>query len=404
MSAAHTTRVENDPRVPGLSGRLLYLQERFPVLSETFVISEIERLREWGVDVSVMTTRRPVRMWTPRQSVTAQGEPVSSGLADHFYWLRRAPRRYIAYLATMARSPVADMPFMLLSPGIARAAEVLDSQHVHTHFAFRAASVARGVAALLGRPRSVTTHANDLFVRTRQLRSRLAGAVVLTISRYNQTFLWSLGIASVVNHCGVDSRLLSEPGERAPATDLVFVGRMVTKKGPLVFLQTAQALRDRGLDLEVRMVGDGPLRAEAEAYAVTHGLKVAFLGALTPEQALAEIRGAKVLCLPCCRAEDGDLDGIPVVLMEAMACGTSVVSTDVSGIPELLDAECGWLVPADASDLPASLADAVSAALEADEAATRAVRAAGRIETDFTIDGQARGVLSQVLAAAEEAA
>jgi len=391
--------------MPGTPTAVLYVQERFPVLSETFVISEIEQLRRWGVRVSIATSRFPVTEWAPDRGLDhASGVPVTGGAVAHLYWLRRAPRHYLAYLAVLLRVPVKDKPFVLLAPGIARVAAGRGVRHVHTHFAFRAASVARGVAALLGRPRTVTTHANDIFVRTGQLRSRLADARVLTISGYNQAFLGRLGIPSRVNHCGVSGAVLAwadeSPGDRS--VDLLYVGRMVAKKGPLTFLETVQALRARGVEeLRVRMVGDGPLRARAEGYAARHSIPVTFLGALTPEETLAEIRRSKVLCLPCQRAEDGDLDGIPVVLMEAMSVGTAVVSTTVSGIPELVGSDTGWLVDVASTDLAGDLADAVLQALDPGLSADRAGHALDRVLADFTLEAQARGVLDVAREAAE---
>jgi colanic acid/amylovoran biosynthesis glycosyltransferase len=388
----------------GAPTALLYVQERFPVLSETFVTSEIQRLREWGVRVSVATSRPPLRLWGPDRTLDTPGAHVRAGVRAHLHWLARSPRRYLSYLSVLARAPMADKPFVLLAPAVARSVAGMGVEHVHTHFAFRAASVARGVAALLGVPRTVTTHANDIFVRTGQLRARLADARVLTISGYNQAFLGQLGISSRVNHCGVDGALLTAPGAGATerSTDLLYVGRMVAKKGPLTFLETVAALRERGAtDLRVRMVGDGPLRIRGELYAAAHSIPVEFVGALTPGETLDEIQRARVLCLPCQRADDGDLDGIPVVLMEAMAAGTLVVSTTVSGIPELVGTDAGWLVDAEAGDLPERLAEAVLEALDPAASTRRTGRAVERVRAGFTLEAQARGLLVEARDAME---
>jgi maltose O-acetyltransferase len=408
LRTAETSTAPGQDAVPaGAPTDVLYVQERFPVLSETFVVSEIEQLRDWGVRVSVATSRFPAREWGPDRSLDADGGHVHTGVAAHLHWLVRAPRRYVAYLGVLARAPLSDKPFVLLAPGVARVAAARGVQHVHTHFAFRAASVALGVATLLGRPRTVTTHANDIFVGTGRLRARLAGARVLTISKYNQAILGQLDIPSRVNHCGVDGarlpRASADVDERT--TDLLFVGRMVAKKGPLDFLDMVRVLQTRGAgELRVRMVGDGPLRARAEAYAAQHSLPVEFTGALAPGETLAQIQRARVLCLPCRRAEDGDLDGIPVVLMEAMSAGTSVVSTKVSGIPELVGTDAGWLVDADGDGLAAALADAVLEALDPAAARTRSARAVERIHAGFTLEAQARGVLEEAGQAATRAA
>lgn len=377
--------------------RILYVQERFPVLSETFVRNELARLRALGVATSVTTARRPLESWDPRAPLTAPGAPVGTSLRScaiaHLAWVRRAPRRYATYLCVLAGAPLKDKPFVLLAPVIAQEALGESVTHVHTHFAFRGASVARGVATLLGVTRSVTTHANDIFVRSRFLRSRLRGARVLTISEHNREFLAARGISSTVNHCGIDLPEAPPAQRHARTTDVVFVGRLVTKKGPLELLAAVAELVGRGRRLTVRVVGDGPLREECEELACVIALPVTFLGSLDAEATLTEIRSARVLCLPCQVAPDGDVDGIPVVLMEAMANGTAVVTTRVSGIPELVDEGSGWLVEPGPGWVT-ELADAVEAALDGDDAERRTASARAAVTRSFTLDDQARGVLA----------
>jgi colanic acid/amylovoran biosynthesis glycosyltransferase len=389
---------------------ILYVLDRFPVLSQTFVSNEIRELRRLGHRVAVVTARPPLRLWDADTDLDADGTPARGLLRAHLTALRRAPRRYLSYLRVLAGSAPGDVPFLLWAPLAARAGS--GHQHVHTHFAFRAAAFARGVTALLGCSRSVTTHANDLFVHEGSLRGRLAGARVLTISQFNRRFLADRGIDSQVNHCGVDpaglrrtadgSPLAQDPSTRA---DVLFVGRMVAKKGPLAFVEAVHGLQAAtGTSYRAAMVGEGPLLADCRALADRLGCRIELTGSLPAEETVARLARARVLCLPATRDEAGDQDGIPVVLMEAMALGTPVVTTSVSGIPELVQPDAGWLVDAGAEDVPHLVTAALAECLgDPALAEGRAARAREVVDRGFTLRQQALNVAAVAAPAAPAA-
>lgn len=270
---------------------------------------------------------------------------------------------------------------------------------LHAHFANDAAALARYIAALTGLPYRVTAHAYDLYQDPFLLGPNLAAAeTIYTVSQVNAAWL-SLNAASGgwdasrvrVLHCGLD--LDRFPFRDAPPVGtparVLCVGRLVPKKGHAVLLDAAARLVADGVDLKVELAGDGPLAAPLAERAAALGLteRVAFLGAVAPEEVLERMRGADLVVLASRVAEDGDRDGLPVVLVEAMALGVPVVTTRVAGIPELVAADAGRLV---APDDPAALADAIRASLEETDAARVARTRRGReiVERGWILDLQ----------------
>jgi colanic acid/amylovoran biosynthesis glycosyltransferase len=160
----------------------------------------------------------------------------------------------------------------------------------------------------------------------------------------------------------------------------VAVGRWVPKKGFDLLVRAVERLAGR---VQLRLVSDAPPEIVSPHVAVP--------GLLPPAALRGELAGAGLLALPCRRAQDGDLDGVPVVLMEALAAGLPVLTTSVSGIPELVDEEVGWLVPPDDEDaLVAALAEAAGTPLER---ALRGGRGPGRLrERGFTLASQVDGL------------
>lgn len=391
------------------AGRVVYVLDRFPVPSQTFVANEVSELRALGHHVRVVTSRPPLRVWDPTSPLTAEGgrRVRRSAVAAHLHFVRGDPRRYVAYLRVLWDSPFRDGVFLLWAP--AAAVEIGTSDHVHTHFAFRAAAFARGVSALLGSSRSVTTHANDIFVHEHALPRRLAGARVLTISDFNRRYLAERGIGSVVNHCGVDVDALDEVAGRARAgrqvADIAFVGRLVDKKSPLLLIEAVDRLRRlTGETYRLVMVGDGPLWDACRSLARRLDCPVELTGALSGPATLDVIAASRCLCLPSRPDERGDQDGIPVVLMEAMGLGTPVVTTTVSGIPELVRPTAGWLVDDSADDVAGELARALHECLSApDVAAARSRVARGIVAAEFSLRAQALGVVAEAGTATQAA-
>jgi glycosyltransferase involved in cell wall biosynthesis len=222
-------------------------------------------------------------------------------------------------------------------------------------------------------PLSFTAHAKDAYCEAlnpaglleRKLR---AARFVVTCTEATRAYLQARTSTRV--HClyhGLDVEFaqlcLSRaalPREAAGPVRALAVGRLVAKKGLDVFIEACALLRARGLDLEARIVGEpGEHEAALRALVARDGLQrqVVFTGAMSREALFEEFQRATVFCLPCRVLENGDRDGIPNVVAEAMACGVPVVTTGVGGIAELVVHEVsGLLVPPDDA---ASVADAI---------------------------------------------
>jgi colanic acid/amylovoran biosynthesis glycosyltransferase len=394
--------------------RIDYLTSRFPRTSETFIVRELDRLAaldgiEVGIrslfsspDVKVHTVARP---WVERlvrpgwlSTITGVGWAVT-----------RHPRRLGAALVLVVHShagtPVLLARALLTCALACSHARDLRSQrvHLHAHFATYPALAAWLCHRLLGISYSITVHAHDLYVDQTMLTEKVSeAACVVTISRYNVELLTSLGTGTPIElvRCGIDTAAYLYRVPCLPSAGPVrglCVASLQEYKGHAVLLRALVDVPRLQLDL----IGDGPLRGELEDLARSVGVadRVRFLGARTELDVRAALLQAELFVLPSIVAADGQMEGVPVALMEAMASGVPVVSTRLSGVPELvIDGQTGRL--AEANDA-ASLATTLRLTLAETEVTTRLARAARvLVEGEFELD-TAVGRLSEIFASIE---
>ncbi|OLN28941.1 glycosyl transferase, group 1 [Desulfovibrio sp. DV] len=389
-----------------------YFLRTFPVLSETFVSAEIRA-------IAAVTSQPPVVAAMFRPGPGQAGSLKAVGRGRLLYWRdidkKQIPCLAYALAGLLARRPGAASDALwrsrpglalqdrLRAVGLAHFFRAHGVTHLHSHFGWEQADVLAHLRRLAGLPYSLTLHAADIFVDPAHLARRLADAAfVATISAFNKHLLVErFGIAPGrihVVHCGVDVATIDPaPAARPPVPRIFALGRMVPKKGFDVLLQALARLRSQGQAVTAELAGDGPLRPQLMRLAGELGLaqSVFFPGALPHEEAMRRMRDASAVVLACQIAPDGDMDGIPVVLMEAMALGRPVVSTRLSGIPELVAEGCGLL--ADPGD-SASLAEALRQVLgNPSLAASLAAAARCQVERRFTLEGQARRILQLAL-------
>lgn len=389
------------------SPRLGYLLRTYPVLSETFVTGEIRAVARLSGQPPVLAA-----LYRPGDGQGGEG----AGQAYIRYWrdidkgclgeLARAHARVLTRAPAQALRGIfagnADgLGFKDRAKATVLAAYFLDHGvgHIHSHFGWEQADTLACINRLTGLPYSLTLHAADIFVAPHQLPRRATGAAfVATISEYNKHLLVErFGLPSDtihVVHCGVDLKTLDPTPLPATAMSrVVSVGRMVPKKGFDILLRALAMLRAEGVAFHADLVGEGPLRPDLEDQAAGLGLGeiVHFHGALPPERVHALLRAGHVFALACRAAPDGDMDGIPVALMEAMALSRAVVSTRLSGIPELVAEGCGLLAaPGSAEAMAGQLYPVL---MDRELAARLAVAGRRRVERDFTLDGQAGRIL-----------
>jgi glycosyltransferase involved in cell wall biosynthesis len=363
---------ESGARQPGPdgSGVVLYVGSRLPALSETFVYREMLGLRALG-QATIAASLYPPRQFTADPALTA----LAADTFVIYSWanmlkmpgtLLRHPRPLLTAIGEAMR---ADHPSLRsrvkhvvqASMGI-QAASALRGRsitHVHAHMANAPAMVALYLARALGVPFSFTGHAADLFVERAALAFKLRQAsFVACISHWHRDFYRSIVPLDPSRlpliRCSVAIPAAAQPEQSA----LVAVARLIPKKGiDLLIRAFASAGTLSGWTLQV--IGDGEDRAGLERLAQELGVsdRVEFTGARPHAACLEAIAGAGIVALPCRTATNGDKDGIPVVLMEAMAASRAVVAGDLPAIRELItDGETGLLVPPDdAAALAAAL-------------------------------------------------
>lgn len=370
------------------AGRIGYVLKRYPRLSETFIVTEILAREAAGEDIAIASLRGA---GDPRfhPAVAAVRAPVTwvpevHGAPALWETVRLAHR-------DLPGVPAVLPELLCLAPGeaaqvlhVARWVVTAGITHLHAHFATLATTVARLASRITGVPYSFTAHAKDIFhtsVDPGALRTKLADAHhVVTVSEFNAGWLRErFGAAAARVHRvynGLDVAGLPFAEPRLRNGRIAFVGRLVEKKGLPDLLDAVALLRERGRPAPLDVVGGGVLEEALRTQVRVLDLAdlVTFHGPLPGDRVQQVIRAASVFAAPCVHAADGDRDGLPTVLLEAMAAGTPCVSTRVTGIPEaVVHGHTGLLVP---ERDPDALADALGSLLDDPELRVRLAIAA----------------------------
>lgn len=374
-------------------GRLAYVAYEFPVPTQTFTRAEVAGLARAGLDVFVIACR-------PARGGADAGIPVEvlprTPVGAFFGWLLRRPWRTLDLLRRVAFARYRDQAFrcrlrglVQLMQGAALARRIRRERgrgggvHLHAQFVDAASTVAWVAARLADVPFSVTNHtAYNPYL----IRDKLRDADrFFSISEFDRRLTLSMaGIEDAPNlrvvRLGIDLDRFRfrEPRPAGETAALLSVAALREKKGHHLLIRAAAILRDRDFPFRLVIVGEGPERSRLEALVREFDLEalVEFAGAESPDRVIERLDGADLFVLACTTASNGDLDGIPVSLMEAMAAGVPVVSTRLSGIPELIeDGRSGRLVE---PDDPEALADAIAETLADPDAAAGRAREARR--------------------------
>lgn len=396
-----------------------YVLTVFPRLSETFVVNEITALERMGLPITVFSQKRPegegpsvpLETRAPRVVLGSRSlRTLGAALGDHGWLLATRPRRYLTHLRwAFGRGNRASRKKFWRAGRLARECERRGIDHLHAHFLSGNTRLARMAAGMAGVSYSVTAHAKDIYaagLSQSKLRRRMMDAVfTVTVSEYNRDHLATLADPEriVVIRNGVDlDRIRFQSGtDRGRERCLVLaVGRLVPKKGFDVLVEAVAELRAQGLDrVEAWIVGEGPESEHLGSRITSHGLgdRVKLLGA-RPHAEVVELMGqAALLAVPSVVAADGDRDGMPTVIPEAMAAGLPVIASRTVGIPELVvDGGTGLLAePGD----PASLASAIRELRDDPERAAFLARAArAKIETDYDLRRNVRNLFERFAA------
>jgi glycosyltransferase involved in cell wall biosynthesis len=400
---------------PNGNPKVGYVVSAWPRLTETFILNEVIGVERLGARLQIFTMKDPedeaahakvTEVRAPVACLSMRRNHKAIGLASIRLFLGQPVRFCQTVLRALRYRRLAVLRCFFQATYLAEILLRESLTHLHAHFAHDPTLVTMFAHYLTGIPYSFTAHAKDIYVKTspKLLRAEAETAqAVVTCTEYNLRYI-STQIGAPGDgklHCIYHGLDLSQFAFCCPrALDskppvILSVARLVEKKGLSDLIFAADTLRLRDRNFRVEIVGDGPLRQSLEAQVRRMGLddRVSFLGALPHDELCRIYQRACVFALPCVVAANGDRDGIPNVLLEAMASGVPVVSTPVSGIPEVINSEAeGLLVPPSS---PARLADAVDRLLNSPELRERlALAARAKIETSFSIERNSAQLLS----------
>ncbi|MEZ5921546.1 MAG: glycosyltransferase [Parvularculaceae bacterium] len=363
------------------SFRICFLGPETPALSQTFVYREALALQRRGHYILPVTIRKPK---DPAGDVEELGPVITlydcdkSAYASAFFkmFLQRPVGALKAslmlvsdFIASIGEGRFKPALLFHYLAGFRLAALMRDEriEHLHVHFAHFPAQIGMYASAISGTPFTATAHANDIFENALLLKRKAKRAAALfMISDYNRHLLEQAGVdpqKMQVVRCGVPDRKRSAPRPQHGVRPFRIgsLGRLVEKKGMATTIRAAAALAKAGADVRLEIVGDGPLRESLQEEINELGLSgcAVLLGAMPNSKVMEWLESLHLLVMSCEEDRNGDKDGIPVAMMEAMALGVPVVSTRLSGIPELVvDRTSGLLgEPKDVESIAGAIAE-----------------------------------------------
>jgi glycosyltransferase involved in cell wall biosynthesis len=387
----------------------------YPAVSHSFVRREVESVERAGHEVhrfSIRPTKPDLKDHADLAEIDRTQVVLDQGvarilLAALALTVSRPIRTFRALAAAARlsgpglRQRGRHLAYWLEAAWLVRRLGRLKVQHVHAHFGTNPAAVALIVSAWGGPPFSFTAHGPDEFdaPATLSLPAKIeAASFIAAISSYGRSQLmrWSapdqwdkIGVV----RCGVDRGFLDAPAVPVPAdcTEFVCVARLSAQKGLPLLVAACDRLRASGARFSLSIIGDGDLRDTLQGEIDRRGLHgtVALLGIKSAAEIREHLQRARAFVLP------SFAEGLPVVIMEALALGRPVIATAIAGIPELVDETCGWLIPAGSEE---ALVEAMSAALRAspDELSTKGAVGRERVQRLHSADRNAALIVTAV--------
>jgi colanic acid/amylovoran biosynthesis glycosyltransferase len=377
--------------------RVGYVVKRYPRYSETFIVNEILAHEEAGLEMEIFSL----------------GFPMESHFQDSISRVR-APVNYLPHVtkpqefweAIKATYEILPNFWRFLSINgdgykdvyqaiiLARMIVQKNIRHLHAHFATSATTVAQIAARLTNIPYTFTAHAKDIFhenANHKEIKHKLECAkAVVTVSNYNEKFLRNQygeaagKVKRIYNGLEIDKFPFQTSQKNQ--NRIIAVGRLVEKKGFGDLIEACDILVKRGLNIDCEIIGSGDQEKNLISKINQLNLHnhVHLVGPLPQREMIPRMQSAAVFAAPCVIGTDGNRDGLPTVLLEAMALGTTCVSTDVTGIPEVIrHNDTGFIVP---QNNPESLANAIQTLLKDTDLRSRLAKNARRlIETEFDI-------------------
>ena len=402
--------------------RVAYMMSRFPKITETFILYEMLAAEKAGISIEVFPLRREktAKMHPEAAAYVSRAHflPLLSCeiLLDNLSTLLRQPGLWLRTLSTLVRANLGCRRFLFgalaafpMCVSMARRMRQDGIDHIHAHFASHPAAAAWIIHQFSGIPYSFVAHGSDLHRDQHMLSEKVHDAeFVVAISEYNRRIILNEAgdqYAEKVRviHCGVNSDDFGsdqcrerESDESAPMK-VFCIGTLHEVKGQGFLIEAVQKAKAGGVALTLHLVGDGPDRKVLEQQAAAAGLTdaVIFEGRRDRHEIIQMLQTADVLVAPSVPTADGRREGIPVVLMEAMAAGVPVVASRLSGIPELVKHEITGLLtePGDAN----GIADAIQRLSTVPALRTQLAEAGRKIVQDqFNLENGIKLVIQQI--------
>lgn len=403
QQAARISRVYGEVLAATGRRKVAYVVAEFPSISETFILREMTALERQGVEIVLFALKRPSSSRTHPEAVPFRSRVhyrmgAARTLAAALPALARSPFRSLRLLGRMAwrgdpeeRSRLKGLWNLATAAAFARAARREGVAHVHAHFAYVTADIGLLVARILGVPYSLSAHAWDIYTRKKEALAERVNAAAFTAvctghgrKRLKALFPDLPDARLILSRHGI---FLDRYPAAKPAEPLILgVGRLEPKKGFRHLVEACRILKEKRTAFRCMIVGGGSQRESLAGQIRDGGLAsdVLLAGELSQDQLMELYARATILACPSVEGPDGDLDGLPNVLIEAMAARIPVVASTLSAIPEAVgDGFQGFLVPpGDAARLAERLE-----ILLGDEALRRRMGEKGRetVERDFDI-------------------
>lgn len=338
--------------------KILFLAPEIPALSATFVYKELLKLRDFNTDVMAASVHVPKAKATQdvKEDIgdvyVVYNQKFLSFILSFFVMLFSNPIKMLKAISLLIRDVFsigiitrnsAGLVFRFLAAcGFSRYLTKHEITHVHVHFAHVPTDIAMYATKIANIDFSVQAHANDIFERGYLLEQKINRAKFFsTISNFNKKYLsqFDKELKVKVVRCGVDENKFvpREAQPNNPVQRVGVLGRLVEKKGIHILLEALPKLK-KHYSYVIEIVGDGPEKDKLESLVAKHELQeqVIFKGVMANNQVAQWLQELDFFVLPCVQDSNGDMDGIPVSLMEAMLKGVPVISSDISGVPELV--------------------------------------------------------------------
>lgn len=342
---------------------VVYLLGQYPAYSESFIANEIKGVEDTGIKIIILSIKKKTSVFLPddnQQQIIYDLHFLSAKkVFAHLYLIGYAGRKYFAALSKIVISCNFSLPKLLKGlRNFSTAAffifklRDLKADHIHAHFLTLPSTIALIMSEISGMTFSCSAHAHDLYTaKNREIVEKIKRSkFTVTCTKYNQDFL--LKVSPDIyhdriyhNYHGIPLTMWpsktrsTDEFEQKKNINILLIGRFVEKKGIIYLLEAMVYLKKYQDKFSCTIVGDGPLESSFREYIQVHGLEASVN--IVPPMSYVELRAryilADVFVLPCIVASNGDRDGLPNVLLEALAVGVPVIATSVTAINELIE-------------------------------------------------------------------